>query len=452
MGRSKSRSVDRSRSRSKSGSRSKSRSISRSRSRSASKSRSRSRSRSVSRSRSRSGSARSGSRGRSRSKSRPRSRSGSGSDIESNKKKVVKKAFGGDSDDEDGRESRNSGAPALPDMSDSEGESRAPSPSSSAPNIFSSSAQNTKDGEGAKKRAASSDSDDDVRRDPEQRDTRGLSDFDMMMEKKRAEQKKRRKKKDIDLINDNDDQIAQLIADMRVAAREDRDLNEEKKPAVKKIAMLSQIMSQLNKADLQMAFVEANVLSVMTDWLAPMPDKSLPTLEIRKQVLHLLVMLRIDDHSRLKESGIGKAVMYLYKHPKELRENKDKAGRIINNWARPIFNLSTDFQSIDKAERLARDDVLRVKKSKKKKKTSDQHEETVQKGKPGYCNRARVPRPTTTAYINRPEWTSDVDMSRIQKKEATRLDRYIRAEARKKIERKERRAVKISIEGTKMGL
>merc|ERR1712013_214782 len=373
--------------------------------------------------------------------------SGSGSDIESNKKKVVKKAFGGDSDDEEGRESRNSGAPALPDMSDPEGESRAPSPSSSAPNIFSSSAQNTKEGEGSKKRAASSDSDDDVRRDPEQRDTRGLSDFDMMMEKKR------RKKKDIDLINDNDDQIAQLIADMRVAAREDRDLNEEKKPAVKKIAMLSQIMSQLNKADLQMAFVEANVLSVMTDWLAPMPDKSLPSLRIRQELLTLLQNLRVDDQSRLKESGIGKAVMYLYKHPKELRENKVMAQKIIQNWSRPIFNKSSDPRDYNKEDRNARDRDMRAKQKRRKKEEPEEPEEGLRPGDPGWVARARVPRPSGNDYVRRPEWQTDADLSKIKKKEATKLDRHMRAAAdRKRLALANRRAVEMSLEGRKMAL
>lgn len=73
----------------------------------------------------------------------------------------------------------------------------------------------------------------------------------MMMEKKKAEQKKRKRRKDIDLINDNDDAIAKMIADMRLAAREDRELNQQRMPATKKTSMLTVVMTQLRKADLQ---------------------------------------------------------------------------------------------------------------------------------------------------------------------------------------------------------
>ena len=64
-----------------------------------------------------------------------------------------------------------------------------------------------------------------------------ISDFDLMLMRKK-EQTRRRKRKDIDIINDNDDIIAQLLADMKTAYEEDRKLFEQNKPALNKIALL----------------------------------------------------------------------------------------------------------------------------------------------------------------------------------------------------------------------
>ncbi|XP_063430496.1 protein IWS1 homolog A-like isoform X2 [Mytilus trossulus] len=294
-----------------------------------------------------------------------------------------------------------------------------------------------------------------------------VSDFDLMIERKKAEQRKQkgRKKNDGDLINDNDDLIADMICKMKEAAEGDRELNRAKKPAIKKLKYLLSVTSQLRKADLQEAFLDQGILNAMTEWLAPLPDKSLPHLQIRENFLKVLQEFPIINQDSLKSSGIGKAVMYLYKHPREMKENRERCGKLINEWSRPIFSLTANHKSMSKEEREERDYAHLPKRRRisaegmTPRRDIDKvlagEDQSVRPGEKGFVMRARVPMPSNKDYVVRPKWSSEYEMEQHKprgKKDISRYEKHVRAFADKKKHGKAQRAVGISVEGKNMAL
>lgn len=102
-----------------------------------------------------------------------------------------------------------------------------------------------------------------------------------------------------------------------------------------------------------MSLIDCGVLSAITEWLSPLPDRSLPALPIRRSLLQALTQLPGIGADSLKESGVGKAVMYLNKHPKEVSENRKMAGKLICKSSAHLLKykelkslLSYDFEAV----------------------------------------------------------------------------------------------------------
>lgn len=316
---------------------------------------------------------------------------------------------------------------------------------------------------GHKRLEDDSDSDEDVDRGG--KDMSFMSDFEIMLARKKAQSGKRRRNRDGGtFISDADDVVSAMITKMTEAAEEDRTLNSQKKPALKKLMLLPTVVMHLKKQDLKDTFIDSGVMMAIKEWISPLPDRSLPALKIREELLKILQELPSVSQETLKLSGIGRAVMYLYKHPKESRPNKDLALKLINEWSRPIFGLSSNYKGMTREEREQRDLDQQIAPRRRLssggqtprrdlEKVLTGEEKALRPGDPGFCARARVPMPSNKDYVVRPKWNVDVDSNRAPlKKGLSRVDKQMRRFADIKRSTKTGHAVKISVEGNRMPL
>jgi transcription factor SPN1 len=154
--------------------------------------------------------------------------------------------------------------------------------------------------------------------------------------------------------------------------------------------------------------------------------------------------------------------MYLYKHPKETKENKVRAHRLIQAWSRPIFNNESDFHSLSREDREQRDQELMSRSKRMRNSLANESPSPTKKGSDkgpqpgdkGWVPRARVPMPSVKDYVNRPKPSPDVDTGSgrgSSKKVTSRLELLQRSFMEKKRASKgSNRACKISIEGRRM--
>ncbi|XP_072247962.1 protein IWS1 homolog [Leuresthes tenuis] len=319
--------------------------------------------------------------------------------------------------------------------------------------------------ESKEKQQVQEESDSDEGVDRSGQDTSFMSDFDVMLAKRKAMNSRKRRHRDGGtFISDADDVVNAMITKMNEAAEEDRALNSAKKPALKKLTLLPQVVMHLKKQDLKDTFIDSGVMSAIKEWISPLPDKSLPALRIREELLRILQELPSVSQETLKHSGIGRAVMFLYKHPKESRSNKDLALKLINEWSRPIFGLTSNYKGMTREERQQRDLDQQMPQRRRLssggqtprrdlEKQLTGEEKALRPGDPGFCARARVPMPSNKDYVVRPKWNVEGDSSRgPMKKGMSRVDKQMRRFADIRRLTKPGHAVKISVEGNRMPL
>ncbi|CAN6996216.1 hypothetical protein IGI04_018239 [Brassica rapa subsp. trilocularis] len=169
-------------------------------------------------------------------------------------------------------------------------------------------------------------------------------------------------------------QVEQVMANLELAVEDDVELNKQGQPATNKLTKLPILVGALSKKHLQAAFLDHGVLSLLKNWLEPLPDGSLPNTNVRTSVLQILDDLSIIlgkgegcRREQLVKSGLAKVVMFLSRTDEETRGNRRLANDLVNKWGHMIYERSTRFEDmLSQEEREEQEEVLSRREKKKK--------------------------------------------------------------------------------------
>jgi len=127
------------------------------------------------------------------------------------------------------------------------------------------------------------------------------------------------------------------IADQESRARD--------RPAVEKLKLLPQVVSILNRNDIQEAVLdpETNLLQSVKYFLEPLNDGSLPAYSIQRDLFTALTKLAVEKDVLLS-SGIGKVVLFYTRSKRVDNTVKRMAEKLLGEWSRPILKRTDDYK------------------------------------------------------------------------------------------------------------
>ncbi|PAV16159.1 transcription factor iws1 [Pyrrhoderma noxium] len=166
----------------------------------------------------------------------------------------------------------------------------------------------------------------------------------IVKQKKNPRQKKRKNNADEDVLDRfADEEVTQLREEMLRAAADDDEANRDKMPGVAKLKLLPRVKDVLQKSSLAQSIMDNNLLEGVRRWLEPLPDRSLPALNIQYFLFEQLNKMYIDTNS-LKESGLGRVILFYTKCKRVQPQIARIANDLVSLWSRPIIKRSASYR------------------------------------------------------------------------------------------------------------